>query len=73
MALGQLGRTEESMTQLEQAVERGFRNAAICNLLAGAYGQRGDHAAAAKWLRLSLEIDPNQPMTRQLLNKIENR
>lgn len=72
-ALGQLGRTEESLAELEEAVERGFRNAAICNLLAGAYGQRGDHATAAKWLRRSLEIDPNQPMTRQLLEKIEDR
>jgi predicted AlkP superfamily phosphohydrolase/phosphomutase/Flp pilus assembly protein TadD len=73
MALGQLGRTDESLAELEEAVERGFRNAAICNLLAGTYGQRGDHATAAKWLRLSLEIDPNQPMTRQLLEQIENR
>ncbi len=70
-ALGRLRRPAEAIVALETAREKGVRTTTLFNALALAYLETRQPEKARRFLRESLEIDPNQQDARDLLNEMD--
>jgi predicted AlkP superfamily phosphohydrolase/phosphomutase/tetratricopeptide (TPR) repeat protein len=69
-ALARAGRIDEAIVEFEYLAERDQGGTAVLNALARATAQRGELAAAQRWLRRSLETDPAQDDVRASLERM---
>ena len=76
IALAQQGKRAEAIAHFEAVAAAteaatGRGDPAIFNALARVNGEMGDTATAIRWLRRSLDVDPNQPAMRALLAQLD--
>ncbi len=73
MCLRALGDYESSAKALEQALRRDPENIKILSNMAVLQLERGNEAEALRWLNTALTMDPDDPVCKSLMERIEDK